>query len=114
MKPFFDSKISLNLKPTFHILSMYENYPLCTITFPSANALNITINIDHFNPSENKDQLHNDVTCGSISVNRIHTEELDLLEFKKFNDLPAWNPVLRSLTPFKPRSLLHLTWSHFD
>ena len=42
-----------------------------------------------------KDHITIDIHCSLETHNGIHTEEVDLLDFKEYNDIPSWYPIFQ-------------------
>ena len=72
---------------------MYEKYTLAIIRFPLVNTSDTKYNITFFHRPGKQEQLQVDIYFKISSVNGIHTEEVDLLEFKQLNDLHSWYPI---------------------
>ena len=81
--------------------------PLCTIRFPLTITSNAMVDINHYHLFKDEEQLQINVSCQISSVNRIHTEEIDLLDSKQLNDLPTWYPVFE--TPYTIQDRVSLT-----
>ena len=64
------------------ILQMYECYTLAIIRFPLISTSDPKYNFTFFHPPGKQEQLQFDIYCQISSVNGIHMEEVDLLEFK--------------------------------
>ena len=72
---------------------MYEQYTFAITRFPLVNASDHKYDFTFFHPSGKQEQLQINIYCKISSMNGIHTEEVDLLEFKKLNNLPSWYPI---------------------
>ena len=88
---------------------MYEKYTLAIIRFPLVNISYTKYNITFFHPPGKQEQLQIDIYFKIGSVNGIHTEEIDLLEFKQLNDLPSWYPIFGIPYTIQPTLIIHLT-----
>ena len=69
---------------------MFERYTLSTTTFPSQTFDETGCDFFLFHTPGKKDHITIDVHYSLEHHNGIHTEEVDLLELKEFNDLPSW------------------------
>ena len=72
---------------------MYERYTLAIIRFPLVNTSDPKYDFTIFHPPGRQEQLQIDIYFKIGSVNRIHTKEVDLLQFKWLNNLPSWYPI---------------------
>ena len=90
---------------TFYILQMYKEYLLTTIRFPLVYDNNLKYNYFIFHPPGKQDQLTVNIHFQLSHLNRICTEEVDQLEFKRTNDLPSWYPVFH--IPYLVTSKVH-------
>ena len=61
---------------------MYESYTLAIIRFPLVNTSDPKYNFTMFHPPGRQEQLKTENYFKISSVNGIHTEEVDLLEFE--------------------------------
>ena len=88
---------------------MYERYTLDIIRFPLLNTSDPKYDFTIFHPVGRQEQLQIDIYFNIGSVNRIHTEEVDLLEFKWLNDLHSWYPVFGIPYTIQDNMIIHLT-----
>ena len=72
---------------------MYDRYTLAIIRFSLVSTSDPKYNFTFFHLSGKQEQLRINIYCKISSVNGIHTEEVDLLEFEKLNILPSWYPI---------------------
>ena len=84
-----------HLPPTFHSLQMYEEYILTTTRFPLVYYNNPYYNFFLFHTPGKQDHLTISIHFQLDYLNRIHTEEVDLLKFKRNNDIPPWYHVFQ-------------------
>ena len=61
---------------------MYERYTLAIIRFPLVNTSDHKYDFTLFHPPGKQEQLQINIYFKISSVNGIHTQEVDLLEFK--------------------------------
>ena len=80
------------LHQPFYNLQMYEEYILTTIRFPLVYDNNLNYDFFVFHPPGKQDHLAANIHSQLSNLNRICTEEVDLLELKRTNDLPSWYP----------------------
>ena len=69
---------------------MYKTYTLAIIRFLLANTSDPKYNFTFFQLPGKQEQLQIDIYSKIGSVNGIHNEVLDLLEFKQIDNLPSW------------------------
>ena len=82
------------LPPTFLSYECTRNI-LTATRFSLVNSNNPYCDFFLFCTPGKKDHLTIDVHFQLDYLNGVHTEEVDLLEFKQNNDLPPWYPVLQ-------------------
>ena len=68
---------------------------MSTTSFPSKTFDETGCDYFLFNTPGKKDHITVDIHYSLEHHNRIHTEEVDLLELKEFNDLPSWYPLFQ-------------------
>ena len=71
---------------------MFQRYTLSTTRFPSQTFDETGCDFFLFPTPEKKDHITIDIHYSLEHHNEIHTEEVDLLDLKEFNDLPSWYP----------------------
>ena len=71
---------------------MFERYTLSTTRFPSQTFDETWCDYFLFPTPGKKDHITIDIHYSLEHHNRIHTEEVDLLDLKEFNNLPSWYP----------------------
>ena len=71
---------------------MFERYTLSTTRFPSQSFDETGCEYFLFPTPRKKDHITIDIHYSLEHHNGIHTEEVDLLDLKEFNDLPSWYP----------------------
>ena len=76
-------------------LGMYEEYILTSSIFPLVYLNNLYCDYFLFHTSGKQDHLTVNIHFQLDYLNRIHTEEVDLLRFKRNNNLPPWYPVFQ-------------------
>ena len=76
-------------------LCMYEKYILTTTRFPFVYCNDPYCNFFLFHTPGKQDHPPVDIHFQLNYLNGIHTEEVDLLKFKRNNDLPPWYPVFQ-------------------
>ena len=81
-------------QPSYN-LRMYKRYILTTTRFPLVYLNNRFCNYYIEHTPGKQDHSTNDILFLLDYLNLIHTEEVDLLEFKQNNNLPAWYPVFK-------------------
>ena len=74
---------------------MFERYTLSTTRFPSQSFDETGCDYFLFPTPGKKDHITIDIHYSLEHHNRIHTEEVDLLNLKEFNDLPSWYPFFQ-------------------
>ena len=79
----------------FFYLQMYKEYILTTIRFPLVYDNDPKYNFFIFQPPGKQDHLTVNIHFQLSHLNGIHTEEVDLLKFKRTNDLPPWYLVFQ-------------------
>ena len=72
---------------------MFERYTLSTTRFPSQAFDETGCDYFLFHTPGKKDHITINIHYSLEHHNGIHTEEVDLLDLKEFNDLPSWYPV---------------------
>ena len=75
---------------SFYLPRMFERYTMSTISFPSQIFDETGCDYFLFPTPGKKDHITVDIHNSLEHHNRIHTEEVDLLELKEANDLPSW------------------------
>ena len=73
---------------------MFERYTLSTTSFPLQTFDETGCDYFLFHTPGKKDHITVNIHY-SLEQNGIHTEEVDLLEIKVFNDLPSWYPLFQ-------------------
>ena len=71
---------------------MFERYTLSTTRFPSQTFDETGCDYFLFHTPGRNDYITIDIHYSLEHHNGIHTEEVDLLDLKEFNDLPSWYP----------------------
>ena len=74
---------------------MFERYTLSTTSFPSQTFDETGCDYFLFPTSGKKDHVTVDIHYSLETHNGIHTEEVDLLNFKEYNDLQSWYPIFQ-------------------
>ena len=74
-------------------LQMYKEYILTTSRLPLVYLNNPYCDCSIFCTPGKKDHLTINVLFQLNYLNGIHTEEVDLLKFKRNNYLPSWYPI---------------------
>ena len=74
---------------------MFERYTLSTTSFPSQTFDETRCDYFLFPTPGKKDHVTIDIHYSLETHNGIHTEEVDLLDFKEYNDLPSWYPIFQ-------------------
>ena len=74
---------------------MFERYTLSTTSFPSQTFDKTGCDYFLFPMPGKKDHITVDIHYSLETHNGIHTEEVDLLDFKEYNDLPSWYPIFQ-------------------
>ena len=74
---------------------MDEGYILTTTRFPLVYLYNPFCNCHIEHTPGRQDHITIDILFQLNYLNLIHTKEVDLLEFKRIDDLPPWYPVFR-------------------
>ena len=74
---------------------MYEEYILTTTRFPLVYYIDPYCDFFLFHTPGKQDDLTVNVHFQLNFLNGIHTKEVDLLEFKRNNDLPPWYTVFQ-------------------
>ena len=74
---------------------MYERYTLSTTRFPSQSFDETRCEYFLFPTPGKKDHITIDIHYLLEHHTGIHTEEVDLLNFKESNDLPSWYPLFQ-------------------
>ena len=78
---------------------MFERYSLSTTVFPSRSIDETGCDSSLFPMPGKKDHITIDIHYLVEYHNGIHTDEVDLLDFKEDNDLPSWYPIFQ--LPYK-------------
>ena len=68
---------------------------MSTTSFPSQTIDGTGCDYFLFHMPGKKDHITIDIHYSRERHNRIHTEEVDLLNLKEFNDLPSWYPLFQ-------------------
>ena len=76
---------------------MYERYTLSTTSLISKIFDETGCDYFLFHMPGKRDHITVDIHYSLEHHNGIHTEEVDLLELKEFNDLPCWYPLFQLL-----------------
>ena len=74
---------------------MFERYILSTIVFPSQSFDETGCDYSLFPTPGKKNHITIDINYSLEHHSRIHTDEVDLLDFKEDNDLPSWCPIFQ-------------------
>ena len=74
---------------------MFERYTLSTTSFPSQTFDETGCDYFLFHTPGKKDHITVDIHYLLEHHNRIHTEEVNLLELKEANGLPSWYPLFQ-------------------
>ena len=74
---------------------MFERYTLSTTRFPSQSFDETSCDYFLFPTPGKKDHVTVNIYYLLEHHNGIHTEEVDLLDFKEYNDLPSWYPIFQ-------------------
>ena len=74
---------------------MFERYTSSTTSFPSQTFDETGCDYFLFHTPGKKDHITIDIHYSLEHHNGIHTEEVDLLRLKEFNDLPSWYPLFQ-------------------
>ena len=74
---------------------MFERYTLSTTAFPSQSFDETGCDYSLFHTPGKKDHITIDIHYSLEHHNGIHTEEVDLLDLKKDNDLPTWYHIFQ-------------------
>ena len=74
---------------------MFERYILSTIVFPSQAFDETSCDYSLFPTPGKKNHITIDIHYSLEHHSRIHTDEVDLLDFKEDNDLPSWYPIFQ-------------------
>ena len=74
---------------------MFERYTLSTTAFLSQSVDETGCDYSLFHTPGRKDHITIDIHYSLEHRNGIHTEEVDLLDLKKDNDLPSWYPIFK-------------------
>ena len=74
---------------------MFERYILSTTVFPSGAFDETGCDYSLFPTPGKKDHITIDIHYLLEHHNGIHTDEVDLLNFKEDNDLPSWYPIFQ-------------------
>ena len=73
---------------------MFERYTLSTTYFPSQSFDETGCDYLVFPTPGKKDHFTVDIYYSLEDQKGIHTEEINLLNFKEWHDLPSWYPIL--------------------
>ena len=79
----------------FYLPRMFVRYTLSTTSFPSQTFDETGCDYSLFHTPGKKDHSTVDIHYSLEHHNRIHTEEIDLLEVKESNNLPSWYPLFQ-------------------
>ena len=79
----------------FCLPRMFERYTLSTTSFPSQTFDETGCDYFLFHTPGKKDHITVNIHYSLEHHNRIHTEEVYLLELKEANDLPSWYPLFQ-------------------
>ena len=74
---------------------MFERYTSSTRSFPSQTVDETAYDYFLFHTPGKKDHITVDIHYSLEHHNRIHTDEVDLLDLKEFNDIPSWYPLFQ-------------------
>ena len=74
---------------------MFERYISSTTVFPSQSFDETGCDYSLFPMPDKKDHITIDIHYSLQHHNGIHTDEVDLLDFKEDNDLPSWYPIFQ-------------------
>ena len=74
---------------------MFKRYTLSTTAFPSQSFDKTWCDYFLFPTPGRKDHITINIHFSLEHHNGIHTEEVNLLNLKKDNDLPSWYPIFR-------------------
>ena len=74
---------------------MFERYILSATVFPSRSFDETGCDYSLFPTPGKKDHITIDIHYLVEHHNGIHTDEVDLLDFKEDNDLPSWYPIFQ-------------------
>ena len=74
---------------------MFERYILSTTVFPSRSFDETGCDYSLFSMPGKEDHVTIDIYYSLEHRNRIHTEEVNLLDVKESNDLPSWYPLFQ-------------------
>ena len=74
---------------------MVKRYTLTSTRFPSQSFDETGCDYFLFPMPGKKDHVTINIHYLLETHNRIHTEEVDLLDFKEYNDLPSWYPIFQ-------------------
>ena len=74
---------------------MFERFTLSTTSIPSQTLDETGCDYFLFHMAGKKDHITVDIHYLLEHHNGIHTEEVDLIELKEFNDLPSWYPLFQ-------------------
>ena len=79
----------------FYLLRMFERYTLSSTRFPSQSFDETVCDYFLFPSPGKKDHVTVDIHYSLETHNGIHTKEVDLVDFKEYNDLPSWYPIFQ-------------------
>ena len=74
---------------------MFERYILSTTVFPSQSFDEPGCDYSLFPTPGKKDHITIDINYLLEHHNGIHTDEVDILDFMEYNDLPSWYPIFQ-------------------
>ena len=74
---------------------MFKRYTLSSTRFPSQSFDETGCDYFLFLTPGKKDHVTIDIYYSLEDQKGIHTEEVDLLNFKEYNDLPSWYPIFQ-------------------
>ena len=94
----------------FYLPRMYERYTLTPTSFPSQSFDETGCDYFLFPTPGKKDHVTVDIHNSLEHHTGIHSEEVDLLDFKVSNDLPSWYPVFQ--LPYQINVKVTCTSSH--
>ena len=74
---------------------MFKRYTLSTTSFTSQTFDETGCDYFLFPTPGKKDHVTVDIHYSLETHNGIHTKEVDLLDFKEYNNLPSWYPIFQ-------------------
>ena len=93
---------------------MFERYTLSTTRFPSQTFDETGCDYFLFHTPGKKDHITIDIHYSLEQHNGIHTEEVDLLKLKEFNDLPKLVSILPSPLSNRRKSYLYSFYVYME